>query len=177
MSTEVNHCMQHSVYLAGPLFTTAERQWNAWLATKLRGDGFKIVLPQEEAAQSITDKVINYASILSICLTQVRQSTAVIAVFDGPDVDSGTALECGYAHALNVPIVGVRSDLRSGGQESGVNTMLKRCCTKFVAVPAWKTPDTFRQKQAATTACTLRVVVHCPATGVNPESSGPRLNL
>lgn len=45
----------------------------------------------------------------------IRESAAVLAVLDGEDVDSGTAAEVGFASALGRPVVGWRSDLRSGG--------------------------------------------------------------
>ena len=34
------------VYLAGPLFTSAERMWNARLAALLEGLGHEVFLPQ-----------------------------------------------------------------------------------------------------------------------------------
>lgn len=40
---------------------------------------------------------------------------AVLAVLDGPDVDSGTAAEIGWAAAIGKPVVGLRTDLRPGG--------------------------------------------------------------
>ena len=45
----------------------------------------------------------------------------VIAVLDGPDVDSATASEIGYAFARNKPIVGYRGDFRlSSDNEGGI---------------------------------------------------------
>ncbi|HKP90310.1 MAG TPA: nucleoside 2-deoxyribosyltransferase [Thermoleophilaceae bacterium] len=46
----------------------------------------------------------------------IEQSDALLAVLDGPDVDSGTAAEIGYAAALGRPIVGWRSDIRRAGE-------------------------------------------------------------
>jgi nucleoside 2-deoxyribosyltransferase len=45
----------------------------------------------------------------------IRRSAGVLAVLDGYDVDSGTAAEIGYATALRIPVVGVRSDSRLSG--------------------------------------------------------------
>jgi len=39
----------------------------------------------------------------------------VLALLDGSDVDSGTAAEIGYAAALARPVVGLRSDIRTAG--------------------------------------------------------------
>jgi nucleoside 2-deoxyribosyltransferase len=36
------------IYFAGPLFSAAERDWNATLAAALRGAGHEVFLPQEQ---------------------------------------------------------------------------------------------------------------------------------
>lgn len=126
------------IYLAGPLFTAAERTWNAWLAEALRKKGFEVALPQEEAAAFISGAGIDYAGIFAACLEGIRSANVVVAVFDGVDVDSGTAFECGYAYSKGIPILGVRTDIRSGGEENGVNAMLSRSCQQVVSVPAFK---------------------------------------
>lgn len=48
----------------------------------------------------------------------IERADAVLAVLDGPDVDSGTAAEIGYASALPRPIVGWRSDVRQTGDNA-----------------------------------------------------------
>jgi nucleoside 2-deoxyribosyltransferase len=67
----------------------------------------------------------------------IEDAQVVVAVLDGPDADSGTCFECGYAHKLGRPVVGVRTDLRRGGDDpgSGINLMLSRACTEFISVP------------------------------------------
>lgn len=133
--------MSTAIYLAGPLFTAAEREWNEQLAKALRARGCKVVLPQAEADAFITLQSIDFAGIFASCLDNVRATDAVVAIFDGTDVDSGTAFECGYAYAVGKPIIGVRTDLRSGGEENGVNAMLSRCCRQVVYVPAFNTGE------------------------------------
>lgn len=41
-------------------------------------------------------------------------------MLDGPDVDSGTSAEIGFAAALGRPIVAFRTDLRTAGEEEAV---------------------------------------------------------
>jgi nucleoside 2-deoxyribosyltransferase len=130
----VNH---KRVYFAGPLFTSSERSCNEWLAKALRGQGFDVILPQEEASKHISQGIPDYAAIFSKCLEGVRSANVVLAALDGSDVDSGTAFECGYAYSRGTPIIGVRTDIRSGGEEHGVNAMLSRCCQQMVYVPAF----------------------------------------
>lgn len=43
---------------------------------------------------------------------------AVLAILDGPDVDSGTAAEVGWAAAHKTPVVGWRSDFRLADHEA-----------------------------------------------------------
>jgi nucleoside 2-deoxyribosyltransferase len=45
-------------------------------------------------------------------LRELKGADMVIAVLDGPDVDSGTALEIGVAGALGKCIIGIKTDFR-----------------------------------------------------------------
>jgi nucleoside 2-deoxyribosyltransferase len=46
----------------------------------------------------------------------IRSAQLLIAQLDGQEVDAGTAAEVGYAAALGLACLGVRSDLRSSGE-------------------------------------------------------------
>ncbi len=59
----------------------------------------------------------------------------MVAVLDGSDADSGTAWECGYAHARGKPIVAIRTDFR-GGEDQGLNLMLRRSAAAIVEHPS-----------------------------------------
>lgn len=48
--------------------------------------------------------------------TAIGGSQLLIAQLDGQEVDAGTAAEVGYAAALGLPCLGVRSDLRASGE-------------------------------------------------------------
>jgi nucleoside 2-deoxyribosyltransferase len=48
----------------------------------------------------------------------LSRATAVLAVLDGPDVDSGTASEIGWAAAQKVPVIGLRTDFRLADHEA-----------------------------------------------------------
>jgi nucleoside 2-deoxyribosyltransferase len=65
----------------------------------------------------------------------VDAADVLVAVLDGPDVDSGTAFEVGYAYARGKPIIGVRTDFRKS-QDQGTNLMLARSCHALVQRPA-----------------------------------------
>jgi nucleoside 2-deoxyribosyltransferase len=96
------------IYLAGPLFSTAERDFNARLAQLLRDLGHEIWLPQESEQATMTPAQIFGEDVAGIDWAEV-----VVANMDGPDPDSGTCWECGYAYRKK-PIVVFRTDFRVG---------------------------------------------------------------
>jgi nucleoside 2-deoxyribosyltransferase len=50
----------------------------------------------------------------------LAEADVVLAVLDGPDVDSGTAAEIGWAAASQTPVVGLRTDLRLADHEAAI---------------------------------------------------------
>ena len=125
-----------NLYLAGPLFTQAERDWNIRLAERLTGAGHSVFLPQVEVKSIAT---LDAETIFRVDVDGVRSADAVVAILDGADPDSGTSFECGLAFALGLPIVVVRTDFRAGGDAlpgqklAIVNLMLSQAATAVVA--------------------------------------------
>lgn len=99
-----------SVYAAGPLFSQAERTWNSALAEYIDGrenSPFRILLPQETSPVEKGPE-----AIYRHCRRSVEKADIILANLDGPDVDSGTAWEVGYALGLGKPVVAYRTDFR-----------------------------------------------------------------
>lgn len=113
---------EYDIYFAAPLFTSAERQWNIRLEASLRNAGIKVFLPQEECKNAGSHE------IASICFEGISNCHLMLAILDGPDADSGTCVEVGYAWAKGIPIFGLRTDFRDSGEHSGVNLMLVEAC-------------------------------------------------
>ncbi len=126
------------LYLAGPLFTQAERAWNRDLAAALTAAGHDVFLPQDEVQAIAT---LDADAIFRIDVDGVRSAEAVVAVLDGADPDSGTCFECGLAYALGIPIVAVRTDFRAGGDAlpgqklATINLMLAQAASRIVNLP------------------------------------------
>ncbi len=120
---------QVQVYLAAPVFTQMERQWNRAFAAALRthAPGVEMVLPQDFRVEGRFNAPEHFAMLFDRCRESIRHSTAVVAVLEGADADSGVAFEVGFAHALGVPVVGLRTDYREG-QDRGLNLMLSHAC-------------------------------------------------
>lgn len=94
------------LYLAGPLFSTAERDFNDALARGLRQRGHEVWLPQEHEQRSKSAREIFTEDVAGIDWAEV-----VVANMDGADPDSGTCWECGYAYGKK-PVIVFRTDFR-----------------------------------------------------------------
>jgi nucleoside 2-deoxyribosyltransferase len=118
---------QTQIYLAAPLFTQGEQDFNLRLYDYLIDRGYSVFLPQQECAQAQGE------DIYKTCLQGLRSATIVVAILDGADADSGTCWECGYATSQGTPIVAVRTDFRVSGDTDGFNAMLFYSAAKMVS--------------------------------------------
>jgi nucleoside 2-deoxyribosyltransferase len=106
------------IYFAGPLFSAAERAWNAELAAALRAAGHEVFLPQDQARGKPA------AGIFATDVAGIDWADTLVAIMDGPDPDAGTAWECGYAYGRK-PVLLVRTDFRAQtGSGAPYNPML-----------------------------------------------------
>ena len=131
------------LYLAGPLFSLAEQRFNVDLARFLKKKGFKVWLPQTHEPRDKTAK-----AIFDMDVEGLDWADMVVACMDGPDPDSGTAWECGYAFAKGKPIVCYRTDFRLSGDTEGApyNLMLTESATARFEVPFRTERDDFQRR-------------------------------
>ena len=113
------------IYLAGPLFSTAERDFNATLAKELRRRKHDVFVPQEEEGDNTP------SSIFRVDLHGLNMADCVVAGLDGSDVDSGTAFEIGYAFAQRKTVYGLRTDKRVAEAGCPVNLMINFAVDKM----------------------------------------------
>lgn len=116
------------LYLAGPLFTIQEREWNARLGVIVRRTGHEAFVPQEE------EPITGGPALFEHDMEGLRWCDAVLANLDGPTVDAGTAWECGWAVARHKPVYGYRTDFRGGERGAVVNNMLANSCSRILVV-------------------------------------------
>jgi nucleoside 2-deoxyribosyltransferase len=98
------------IYLAAPLFTAAECDFNRRLTERLRQAGHDVFLPQEKEQREKGAPEIFASDVAGIDWAEV-----VVANMDGPDPDSGTCWECGYAYGKK-PIIVFRTDFRAADE-------------------------------------------------------------
>jgi nucleoside 2-deoxyribosyltransferase len=124
------------LYFAGPLFSTAERAWNAEVTDGLRAAGHEVFLPQEQEPGK------DGPGIFATDVGGIDWAEGLVAIMDGPDPDSGTSWEVGYAFRKK-PIVLVRTDSRAMAGASGeYNPMLTQAATIRLDLPAASTAET-----------------------------------
>lgn len=122
-----------TVYLAAPLFSEAERDFNRKLSNAIKSIGFKVFLPQEDSNNvkgRDRQKVIFGKNIEAM-----DNADIIVAVVESTDIDSGTAWEIGYAFAKDKPILALRTDFRTLGMEGTVNLMIERSVILCTGVP------------------------------------------
>lgn len=95
------------LYLAGPLFTAPEREWNSDLAEHLRFRGHVCLVPQEEEGPHDSASKIFQRDV-----SAMMSCEAIVANLDGTDADSGTCWELGFAHGRGMLRVGYCTDFR-----------------------------------------------------------------
>jgi nucleoside 2-deoxyribosyltransferase len=106
-----------AVYLAGPLFSDAERSFNLKLK-RLLVPCFDVYLPQEDGgllvdmiAEGAPPKVASRHVFLGD-VQAIRDADLLIIILDGRSVDEGAAFELGFAYALGKPCYGLKTDPR-----------------------------------------------------------------
>jgi len=108
--------MTQLVYVAGPLFSEAERRFLELMVDTLakssnldaKADFF---LPHRDGGE--LGKGAKRKEIFELDISKVDSAEIVVALLDGQDVDSGTCIELGYAYAKGKKIFGLLTDFRA----------------------------------------------------------------
>jgi len=115
------------IYMAGPLgFSEAGRDFHKKISRVIEKLGYEILDPWQtpfynliSRAKGISDlnkRQIEWEKLNPMIgrlnTEKIDKCDVLLAVLDGPDVDSGTAAEIGYAYAKGKKIYGYRGDER-----------------------------------------------------------------
>jgi len=124
-------------------------------------DPWTLSLPQEfDAARAAGREHAFGLEVGARNADAIRGAGMLIAQLDGQEVDAGTAAEVGYAAALGLPCLGVRSDLRESGEPGmAVNLQVEA----FVALSGGFVARSLQE--LVTRLAALR--------GVNPAATSP----
>ena len=116
-------------YLAGPLFNLAERRFNVELNAMVKRMGFATYFPQEDAG--VLDELIRQGKdihqardyIFERNRDAIESCDLVVFVLDGRVPDEGACIEAGIGYAMGRPVIGLKTDFRSG-EPGGNNIMI-----------------------------------------------------
>ncbi len=126
------------IYLAGPLFSVAERHFLEKVASRLAfcldiDVVADIFVPHRDAGELGDSLLSTRPAIFRSDIEAIDAASIVVAWLDGSDVDSGTATEVGYAYAKGIPVVGLVTDFRipipaSNEPDWNINNMIWGMC-------------------------------------------------
>lgn len=125
------------VYLAGPLFSGAERFFNESLTGRLENRGFRVFLPQRDGVER--DKAPYNAmppeerrrAMFELDETKIMEADVFLFVLDGRVPDEGACVELGIAHThrrlegVEKLLVGLHTDTRATFLGSKLNPMVR----------------------------------------------------
>ena len=119
------------LYVAGPLFSEAERAWLDGLAARLRAEGHDCFVPHENFSEL---KELTPEEVFRVDARGVRDANVLLAWLDGPVIDDGTACEIGLFHGLKQRdperkgVVGLLTDLRAERRGEFATNLFVRGC-------------------------------------------------
>ena len=107
------------IYIASPLFSQAEKNFNDYLSKFLEDMGFETFLPQRdgynlsELLSDYTSKSFALKKIFELDISEIKTSDIVVFIMDGRVPDEGACVEIGYAYALGKECIGLKTDSRA----------------------------------------------------------------
>jgi nucleoside 2-deoxyribosyltransferase len=125
------------VYLAGPLFSMAERRFNLQLTERLETSGFRVFLPQRDGVEretspydAMTPEQRRHA-MFRLDRQQILDCHIFLIVLDGRVPDEGACVELGIAYGQKYLqgggklLIGLHSDTRAAFIGSRLNPMVR----------------------------------------------------
>jgi len=100
------------IYLAAPLFSESELNYNDYLYRKITDLGYDVYAPQKNTAINDKSKSADSIDIFNGDTDMLDRSDILVAVLDGAIIDPGVAAEIGYMAAKGKTIYGLFTDSR-----------------------------------------------------------------
>lgn len=137
--------MKPRIYIAGPLFSAAEREFNSRLK-ELLSPYFSVYLPQEDGGL-LVDMVAEGVPVeeatkrvFLMDVDAIEGCDVVLIVLDGRTVDEGAAFELGFAFARAKACFGLRTDPRqllTTGNNPMIESPLKQVFADTTSLVKW----------------------------------------
>jgi hypothetical protein len=130
-------CKDVLVYLAGPLFSEAERRFNLELTHRLEALGFEVFLPQRDGVERDRPPYDTMApeerrrAMFELDRSRILDSDVFLIVLDGRVPDEGACVELGIAYCQKCLqkgeklLVGLHTDTRAAFIGGRLNPMVR----------------------------------------------------
>ena len=118
------------VYIAAPLFSAAEKEFNLQLDAALHQAGVATYLPQRDGGEAAPlirqghDEHAVRSALFDGDVLAVKECAALVFVLDGRVPDEGGCVELGMAYAWGKACVGLQTDSRRFGGTDSNNLMI-----------------------------------------------------
>lgn len=123
------------IYVAGPMFSQAELEFNEEVARILEKNGLEVFLPQRSGYKMVDlMKKMNPDEARRLIFEKdynaVRSADIILIILDGRVIDEGACIELGMGYAIGKTCYGLKTDPRSmmNGQ---INPMISGCLRKI----------------------------------------------
>lgn len=124
-----------NIYVSGPLFNQAEKDFNELIASILKKEGYKVFLPQKNGYDaSLMEGATETEKIKTIFekdIQEINNSDILFMVLDGRIPDEGACVELGYAYAMGKKCYGIRTDVRALEIDLKLNPLVAGCFKKI----------------------------------------------
>jgi len=109
--------MKKRIYIAGPLFSQGELEFNLIVNEHLKNLHFDTFLPQKDG-HKLSDLISNnqksdaVKTIFEKDIEEIKKSDIILFIMDGRVPDEGACVELGIAYALGKHCIGLKTDPR-----------------------------------------------------------------
>ena len=155
----IDEASKMRVYVAGPLFSTAEHEFNRKLK-KLLEPYFEVYLPQDDGGlmvdmiESGIAPLLAARNVFDLDVRAIQDCDVMLVILDGRSVDEGAAFELGFAYALGKPCYAIKTDPRQllpHGNNPMVDCALIDVFDRLPAVLAWAREFVQRERSVSQT--------------------------
>ena len=123
------------VYMAGPMFNQAEKDFNLKITNLLEEYGYQVFLPQRDGIEAAllegkTEEELTQM-IFELDAGEVKKADIVFMNIDGRVPDEGASVELGIAYGIGKRCYGFKTDTRAVEFGLEMNPMISGCMIKI----------------------------------------------
>ena len=124
----------NKIYLACPMFSQGEKDFNLKIANVLEEYGYQVFLPQRDGLEAALLKGKSEEEVVKMIFDldyqEVKKADIVFMILDGRVIDEGANVELGMAFALGKRCYGCKTDTRTLQYGLDNNPLVTGCMIK-----------------------------------------------